>query len=76
VKTKKTENAKKTHETNVSFPCGNFKKMAEMMNNCCPGEGGAACCCSIIGKKMKPAKEEEAKGERGAEEKSKGAENV
>lgn len=52
MKTKKTNNAKRPHEANFRFPCGDFQEMAEMMKSCCPGEGGPIDCCSMMRRVM------------------------
>jgi hypothetical protein len=75
VKTKKTNNEKKTRETHFSFPCGNFQKMSEMMNNCCPDEGGAIDCCSMMKRMMARGKEAEAKETKETRKAPRGGEN-
>ena len=38
-----------------------FKKMAEMVRSCCPGEGDMADCCSTMRKVMRCDEEKEPK---------------
>ena len=56
------ENEKKQINEN-EFKEGNFsslfKKMAEMMRSCCPGEGKMADCCSMMRKMMQCGEGEE-----------------
>jgi hypothetical protein len=61
VKTKQTNNEKKTQDTDFLFPCADFQKMAEMMKNCCPGEAGAIDCCSMMKRMAERGKEKEPK---------------
>ena len=53
---KKQINENECKEGNFSSP---FKKMAEMMRSCCPGEGKMADCCSMMRKMMQCGEEEE-----------------
>ncbi len=48
MKAKKTNNEKKSQNTNPFPHCGDFQKMAEMMKSCCPGEGDIIDCCSMM----------------------------
>ena len=57
MKTKKTNGEKKLHEADFLFHCGDFQKMAEMMENCCSGEGGAVDCCSVMKRMMEKWKD-------------------
>jgi hypothetical protein len=75
VKTKKTNNQKKTQEANFLFSCGNFEKMAEMMKTCCLGEGGAIDCCSMMRKMMERGKGGEPKKTRETQKPTNGGEN-
>jgi hypothetical protein len=61
VKTKKPNNEKKSQAAKISFPCGDFQKMAEMMKSCCPGEGDIMDCCSLMKRMMSQRKEARAK---------------
>lgn len=56
------ENKKKLNNENV-FKEGDFsshfKKIAEMMRSCCPGEGKMADCCSMMRKMIQCGEGEE-----------------
>lgn len=52
MKAKKTNSEKKSQEADFLFPFGDFRKMAEMMKKCCPGDSGAIGCCSMMGRMM------------------------
>jgi len=52
VKTKNTNNEKKSDEAGFLFPCGDFQKMAKMMENCCREEGEAIDCFSMMRRMM------------------------
>jgi len=57
VKTKKISNKKKESQKANSFPhCGNFQKMAEVMETFCGGDGNATDCCSIMRRMMDQGK--------------------
>ena len=61
MKTKKTNNEKKSQKANPLPHCGDFQKMAEMMKTCCPSEGAAIDCCSMMRRMMGQSKGAEAK---------------
>jgi len=61
VKAKKTDNEKKSHTAQFSFPCGDFQKMAEKMKTFCQGEGDVFDCCSIMRRMMGQGKGAEVK---------------
>ncbi len=61
MKTKKTNNEKKSQKANPLPHCGDSQKMAEMIKPCCPGEGGGIDCCSIMRRMMGQVKGTEAK---------------
>ena len=61
MKTKKTNNEKKSQKANPLPHCGDLQKMAEMMKTFCPGEGDAIDCCSIMRRMMGQGKGAEAK---------------
>ncbi len=71
--TKKTNGEKKPSETQSSFPCGDFQKMAEMMKNCCPDGGDTIDCCSMMKRMMERGKRGKSKK---AEETQKPPEDV
>ncbi len=48
MKTKNTNKEKKSQKANPFSHCGDFQKIAEMMENCSPGEGDVIDCCSIM----------------------------
>ncbi len=68
--TGKTGDEKEHQDTNFSFPCGDFQKMAEMMEDCCLHESDAKDCCSIMRRMMgrdqggQAKKEQETKAEK------------
>ena len=74
MKTKKTNNEKKSDEAGFCFPCGDFQKMAGMMKNCCPEGIGAADCCSMMRRMMGQDKGGEAKESRETQKPPKGGE--
>ncbi len=76
MKTKKTNNEKKSQDTDFFFPFGDFQKMAKMMKECCPGEGGVSGCCSMMGRMMGHGKGGEAKKKQETPESPKGGEKV
>ncbi len=76
VKTKKTNSEKRPDEAKFSFPCGDFKKLAEMMKNCCPDEGGTFDCCSMMRKMMERGRKSGAKKAGEAQKTSEGGENA
>ncbi len=76
MKIKKTNNKKKPNGAKFSFPCGDFKKMAEMMKNCCPDGGDAIDCCSMMRKMTDRGQEAGTKKTGEAEKASKGNKNI
>ncbi len=69
MKKQQEDNLNKNPQETGSIPfCGDFRKMAEMMKTCCPGNDGAIDCCSMMRKMMGKGKdsktEETKKGER------------
>jgi hypothetical protein len=75
VKTKKTNNEKKSQKANPLPHCGDFQKMAEMMKTCCPGEGDVIHCCSIMKTMMGHGKGAAAKETKETQKPPKGGEN-
>jgi len=75
VKTKKTNNEKKSRDTDFHFPFGDFQRMTERMKNCCPGEGGAIGCCSMMRRMMEHGEGVGAKKEQETQKPPKGGEN-
>ncbi len=63
MKTNKTNNEKKSQDTDFFFPCGDLQKMAEMMKNCCPDERDAISRCSMMRRRMGHGKGGQAKKE-------------
>ncbi len=74
--TKKTNNKKKSQDTDSVFPCGDFQKMAEMMKNCCPNEGGTIDCCSMMKKMMERNKQTGGREPKETRKPPKGGENA
>jgi len=60
VKTKKTNNQKKSQKANPFPHCGDFQKMAEKMKTFCSDKGDVFDCCSIMRRMMVQSKEAEA----------------
>ncbi len=75
MKTKKTDNEKRSNEAKFSFPCGDFEKMAEMMKNCCPDEGSTFDCCSMMRKMMERSQGRKPKKAEETQKTSEGGEN-
>ncbi len=75
MKSNKTNNEKKSQDTDSGFPCGDFQKMAEMMKNCCPDESGANNCCSMMRRMMGHGKDGQAEKEQKTQKPPKGGEN-
>ena len=75
MKAKKTDNEKKSHTAQFSFPCGDFQKMAEKMKTFCQGEGDVFDCCSIMRRMMGQGKGTGAKETKEAKKQPEGREN-
>ncbi len=53
MKTKEVNNEKKESQKTNPIPCcGDFQKMAAMMNACCPDEDSGIDCCSMMRRMM------------------------
>ena len=76
MKTKKTNNEKKSQASTFSFLCRDSQKMAEMMKSCCPGEADIMDCCSMMKRMMGQGKEAEAKETKATQKRPKGGESA
>ena len=76
MKAKKTDNEKKSHTAQFSFPCGDFQKMAEKMKTFCQGEGDVFDCCSMMRRMMGQGKGAEVKDTKETQKPPRGGEDA
>ena len=75
MKTKKTNNEKKSQKATPFSHCGDFQKMAEKMKTFCSDEGDVFDCCSIMRRMKVQGKGAEAEGTKETQKQPEGGGN-